>query len=394
MWFLLILMIITEVLMPVALAQYITKVRGKKFLAILMFHSILSLWLWLLFFKTIYTGSFYDTPQHIWIQMQFMGMFAAVVLPRALFIIFHFAGKLFRLRHGGYSKTMSASGLIIGLAMFSAIAVSTLHGRFNFRTESITMNIKGLPKDLDGLRIVQISDLHLSGFYHHSVQLMKVMDEINGLKPDIIINTGDFVTFGWREFGQNDTILLKAKARFGSYAIMGNHDFGSYDPDFTKADKDNNVLIMNNKIRASGYTLLNNEFTKISIGSATIGMIGITTMGRHRNIIHGNVVDAAKGLDSVDLKILLSHDPNQWDESVKNKTDIDITFSGHTHGMQMGIITKNFRWSPAKRFYPHWNGMYSENGQIQYVNRGLGVLAVPFRIWMPPEITVITLKSE
>jgi predicted MPP superfamily phosphohydrolase len=151
---------------------------------------------------------------------------------------------------------------------------------------------------------------------------------------------------------------------------------------------------MNNKIRASGYTLLNNEFTKISIGTATIGMIGITTMGRHPNIIHGNVADAIKGLDSVDLKILLSHDPNQWDESVKNKTDINITFSGHTHGMQMGIITKNFRWSPAKHYYPHWNGMYSENGQIQYVNRGLGVLAIPFRIWMPPEITVITLKSE
>jgi uncharacterized protein len=387
-------MIITEVLAPVALVQYISKVRGKKFFAILMVHSVLSLWLWLLFFKTRYPESFYDTPQHIWMQMQLMGMIAAVVLPRAIFIIFHFTGRMFRIRNSSYSKNMSGAGLIIGLTMFSVIAVGIFHGRFNFRTESVTMQIKGLNKDLEGLRIVQISDLHLAGFYHHSERLKNVMDKINDLKPDIIINTGDFVTYGWREFGLNDTILSKAKAKYGSYSIMGNHDFGGYNPDFTRAEKDNNVLIMNNKIRACGYTLLNNEFTKLKIGSATIGIIGITTMGRHPHIIHGNMADAMNGLDSVDLKILLSHDPNQWEESVKSKTDIGITFSGHTHGMQMGIITKKFRWSPSKHFYPHWNGMYTGNGQIHYVNRGLGVLSVPFRIWMPPEITVITLKSE
>jgi len=62
--------------------------------------------------------------------------------------------------------------------------------------------------------------------------------------------------------------------------------------------------------------------------------------------------------------------------------------------MQMGINTKKFRWSPAKYFYPHWNGLYTSGNQFQYVNRGLGVLAIPFRIWMPPEITVLTIKKE
>ena len=76
------------------------------------------------------------------------------------------------------------------------------------------------------------------------------------------------------------------------------------------------------------------------------------------------------------------------------KTDIDITFSGHTHGMQMGILTKHFKWSPSKYFYPHWHGLYSRGNQYQYFNRGLGVLAIPFRIWMPPEITVITLRKQ
>jgi predicted MPP superfamily phosphohydrolase len=220
------------------------------------------------------------------------------------------------------------------------------------------------------------------------------MDKVNSYNPDLIINTGDFVSFGWREFDSNDTILNKAKSRYGNFAVMGNHDFGRYNPDFTEADLDNNVLIMNQYIKRSGYRVLNNEFTKVNIGKAKIALIGVTTMGRHPNIIHGDLGKAITGLDSVDLKILLSHDPNHWEMSVKGKTDINLTFSGHTHGMQMGILTKKFKWSPSKYFYPHWNGLYSTGNQYQYVNRGLGVLAFPFRIWMPPEITIITLKAE
>jgi predicted MPP superfamily phosphohydrolase len=62
--------------------------------------------------------------------------------------------------------------------------------------------------------------------------------------------------------------------------------------------------------------------------------------------------------------------------------------------MQMGIYTNKFRWSPSKYFYPHWGGLFTEGNQVQYVNLGLGVLSIPFRLWMPPEITVITLKRE
>jgi predicted MPP superfamily phosphohydrolase len=169
---------------------------------------------------------------------------------------------------------------------------------------------------------------------------------------------------------------------------------GTYDPDFTEADRDNNILIMNNLIKASGYQVLNDEFKTLKIGKARIALIGVVTGGRHPHVTHGNLNKAITGIDSVDLKILLSHDPNHWEEEVVGKTDIELTLSGHTHGMQMGIITKRFRWSPAKYFYPHWNGLYISGNQYHYVNRGLGVLAIPFRIWMPPEITVITLKKE
>jgi hypothetical protein len=274
------------------------------------------------------------------------------------------------------------------------IGLSTFHGRFNFKTEEVTIKIKGLSNDLDGLKIVQLSDMHLPCFYNHKKLLQKVMYDINILKPDLILNTGDFIDYGWREFERDDTILSKATSRYGNYAILGNHDAGTYDPFFTEADRENNVLIMNNQIKSSGYQVLNDEFKIINIGKARIALIGILTKGRFPHIIHGDLNNAISGLDSVDLKILLSHEPTQWTEDVTGKTDINITLSGHTHGMQMGIITKNFRRSPSKYFYPHWNGLYTQGNQFQYVNRGLGSSAMPFRIWMPPEITVITIKKE
>jgi predicted MPP superfamily phosphohydrolase len=326
--------------------------------------------------------------------MNLTGMVCAVVVPRIILIIFHFSGRLVRIKYGDHLRWLTNTGLTIMMLIFSIVAMGTLHGRFNFKTEAVTIKIKGLNKDLDGLKIVQLSDMHLACFYHHRKLLQKVMDKVNSYKPDLILNTGDFITFGWREFDRNDTIISKAISKYGNYAVMGNHDFGTYHPFFTEADIDNNVLIINKLIKSSGYQVLNNEYTKVKIGEAKIALIGITTKGRHPHILHGDLEEAISGLDSVDLKILLSHDPNQWEEEVTGKTDIDITLSGHTHGMQMGILTKRFKWSPSKYFYPHWNGLFTDGNQFQYVNRGLGVLAIPFRIWMPPEITIITLKPE
>src|SRR5512133_3059391 len=111
--------------------------------------------------------------------------------------------------------------------------------------------------------------------------MQKVIGEVNQINPDILINTGDFVSFGWREFERDDTILSKARSKYGNYAILGNHDAGTYDPFFTEADKENNILILNNLIKASGYAVLNDDNKKVKVGSATIAFIGVTTKGRH-----------------------------------------------------------------------------------------------------------------
>jgi uncharacterized protein len=388
------ILIVTEVLSLVVLRQHFYRRSRTKYYISTLVHIILSIFVWFLYIEISADEGFYDTPRHIWLLMNLTGMTCAIVVPRIILILIHFTGKLVKIKSGGHIRWLTNSGLIILIMFFSIIIIGTLHGRFNFKTETVTIKIKGLHKDLDGLKIVQLSDMHLAGFYHHRNLLQNVMEQVNSYSPDLILNTGDFISYGWREFGRNDTILSKAKSRYGNFAVLGNHDFGTYHPFFTEADIENNVLVMNQLISSSGYKVLNNEFIILNIGNSRIALTGITTKGRHPHIIYGDLGKAIAGLASADLKILLSHDPNHWEKSVTGKTDIDITLSGHTHGMQMGILTKRFKWSPSKYFYPHWNGLYTEGDQFQYVNRGLGVLAIPFRIWMPPEITVITLKPQ
>lgn len=391
---LLVILLITEILTLIVIRQQFYDKSWMRYYFLVTLNTILSIWLWILWFEAVSFNGIFDEPAHIWILLNLAGMICAVVFPRTLLAIFHFSGKLARKKVGGHHRKLTSTGIILSALIFAVSTFASLISRFNFKTENYTVKVKDLNKDLNGIRIVQVSDLHLAGFYHHKDLFLNVVEEINNLKPDILINTGDFITFGWREFGRFDTILSLSQARYGKYAVMGNHDFGTYQPFFTEADRENNVLIMNKLIESSGYRLLNDEFTTLRIGEADVAIIGVVTKGSFPNITHGNLDKATTGTGDPDLKILLCHDPNHWDKAVVGKTDIGLTFSGHTHGMQIGIITRKFRWSPAKFFYKRWNGLYREGDQQLIVNRGLGVLGIPLRIWMPPEISVITLVTE
>lgn len=390
----LITLIITEILTYIIIRQHFYEKSWMRFYFFLITNLILSIWLWILWFEAESYKGFYGEPENVWVILNLAGMIMGVVFPRIVLAGFHFTGVILKRKKGGHIRSLTNIGFILAFVIFLFAAYGTLVGRFNFKTERQTVTIKGLKPELEGLRIMQISDLHMSCFNHHKDLLQNVMKEINNEHPDILLNTGDFVTFGWREFGRFDTILRIPSAKYGNFAVLGNHDIGSYDPDFTEADIENNILIMKKKISDSGYKVLDQSFTKVNIGSAKVALIGVTTRGSFPNFTHGNVNQAIAGLDSADIKILLAHDPNQWIKDVAGKTDINLTLSGHTHGMQIGIITRKFRWSPAIFYYPRWNGLYREGDQYLYVNRGFGVLGIPFRIGMPPEITVLTLKNQ
>ena len=101
------------------------------------------------------------------------------------------------------------------------------------------------------------------------------------------------------------------------------------------------------------------------------------------------------GAEDGDVKLLLSHDPSQWESQVlKNYPNIDVAFSGHTHGMQFGVEVGNFRWSPVQYIYKQWADLYQNNHQYLYVNRGYGFIGYPGRVGILPEITVFELKRS
>ncbi len=389
-----IVLIITEILTLAVIRQYLFDRSWLSYYFVISIHAVLSIWIWTLWFQTLVFRGMQDDPVHAWTVLNLRGMLFAVVIPRIIIIIFHYSGRPVRRSSRDYSQKLTTTGFAVSSIILLVFASSALIGRFNIRTEHHTVPIEGLHPDLEGLRIVQISDLHLPGFYHHQNKLEEIMLKINELEPDILVNTGDFINTGWREFDGFDTILSKALARYGQYAVMGNHDFGTYNPHFTGAERENNVSLMNRYISASGYKVLNDEFEIVNIGNAAVALLGVTTKGSFPEIVHGDLEKASKRIYREDLRILLAHDPNQWDMEVAGRTSIDLTLSGHTHGFQVGILTKRIKWSPAKYFYPRWSGMYEEKGQFLVVNRGLGVLGIPFRIWMPPEITVITLERK
>jgi predicted MPP superfamily phosphohydrolase len=387
-------LILTEILTVVVFRQHYKETSRAKYSISLIINSILSIYMWILFIQVSLYKGILDDPGHIWLLMNLTGTYCAVLGPRVLLDIFHFTGKLIKLKKGGHLRSLTNAGLIIWLVVFSIVIYGSTIGKFNFKTDEIVIKVPGLNRNLEGLTIVQLSDLHLAGFHRHKEELVKVMEKVNSFRPDIIINSGDFVSYGWREFDRCDTILSIARSRLGNFAVIGNHDIGTYNPELDEAGRDSNLVRVTELIKASGYKVLNEENTFINVGDARIAIIGVITKGRHPHMIHGDLNKAMAGTDSASFRILISHDPNHWEKAVRAKTNIDLTFSGHTHGMQMGILTRGFQWSPSQYFYPRWNGLYSDRNQFLYVNRGLGLLAIPFRIWMPPEISVIKLSGN
>jgi predicted MPP superfamily phosphohydrolase len=144
-----------------------------------------------------------------------------------------------------------------------------------------------------------------------------------------------------------------------------------------------------------GWDLLMNENRRLKVGGEEIGILGIENWGAmSRFPKYGRMDLATKNTDDLPVKLLLSHDPSHWRAQVLPLyPQIDVMFSGHTHGMQFGVQTSDFQWSPIQYVYKEWAGLYNENSQQLYVNVGYGFLGFKGRIGILPEITIFELRS-
>lgn len=292
------------------------------------------------------------------------------------------------------SRRKFASKIALGMA---AVPLGTMvwgiaKTAYDFKIHRPKIRFRNLPDAFDGLKIVQISDIH-TGSLQGNYQLQKAVNLINTEKPDVIFFTGDLVNNRSDEALPYLSILAQLTAPMGVYSILGNHDYGDYEQWESESAKAANMQLMFDIHQQLGWQLLLNEHVELEKDGKKIGVIGIENWGANLNFKkYGDLKTAHQNSGHLPFKILLSHDPSHYNAEVKNQySDIDITLSGHTHGFQFGVEIPGFKWSPSQYIYPQWAGLYPNGNQYLYVNRGLGCLGYMGRVGIKPEITVMEL---
>jgi len=284
-------------------------------------------------------------------------------------------------------------GTALGAVTLGSYLYGVGWGKYAYRVENIRVPLQNLPPAFKGLRIVQISDAHLGSFVGQPDAVLKALRTINDLKPDMIVFTGDLVNGSSSEAEDWIEVFADLQAPMGKYSIMGNHDYGEY-RNFTDEERLVDVKRLEEIHSEMGFKLLLDEHLYLEKGGDRIVLAGVHNWGGHFGK-KGDLQKALKGSKSESLTtILMSHDPTHFEQEVMGgKAPIDLTLSGHTHGMQMGIEIDwlGIKYSPVSMLYKRWAGLYKEGEQYLHVNRGFGVLAFRGRVGMPPEITLLEL---
>jgi predicted MPP superfamily phosphohydrolase len=243
------------------------------------------------------------------------------------------------------------------------------------------LSFPDLPPGLDGLRMVQISDLH-SGPLVLPGQVQRWRRIAEGERPELLLITGDIVDSLPSEAGPVVEAFRGFRAPLGCYAILGNHDYFTDPRPIWSA------------LESIGIQFLENRHALVSRKGGTLALLGLQDpMAKHghfRDIAYGlgpQPALAVQGIPDDAWRLCLSHRPSDW--HLARKTGAPLTLSGHTHGGQVNLIPGV---SSALLLGQYTQGLYHQDAQSLYVNRGLGVVGLPIRIGAPPEITVITLR--
>lgn len=313
------------------------------------------------------------------------------LIPHIVWLVIWIASKAFRfpLNYAPFGWTAVA---LVALS-WAILAYGFFIGRWNVQNTELTYRRAEIPASFDGMRIVHISDFHLSTFEDNPAMLDKFVERINAVNPDLICFTGDLVSLRLEELTPHINTLRKLKAEYGVCSVLGNHDFFIYSQQYrTQSEKvaavDSLAEIQRSQL---GWHLLRNESFAIARGKDTLTIVGVDNSNfsnqGFRTIHNGDLQKALQGTSG--FRILLSHDPSHWSAEVIPDTDIPLTLSGHTHNAQINL----FGWTPASWVFKETSGRYDSGNQTLYVNIGLGCTA-PVRIGANPEITLITLKRQ
>ncbi len=292
------------------------------------------------------------------------------------------------------SEFLAKTALAVGGLHAGGMAWGILSGAHDYRVRNITLRLKNLPKQFDGMKIGQLSDIH-SGSFFNKTAVKGGVEMLMKEKPDVFFFTGDLVNNIAPEVKDYIDIFSKIKAPLGTFSTLGNHDYGDYTQWESPEKKIQNLKDLMSAHKTMGWDLLMDEHRAVKVDGESIGILGIQNWGAGNFAKYGKLEKAYQNTQDFPVKLLLSHDPSHWRSQVVSDKykDIDVAFAGHTHGMQYGVELGSFKWSPVQLRYKEWAGLYEEGDQKLYVNRGFGYIGYPGRLGILPEITIFELKA-
>jgi hypothetical protein len=264
----------------------------------------------------------------------------------------------------------------VGAAALSAPALALAFGilhRDDFRVSEVRVPIPGLPRDLDGLRLVQVSDIHLSPFLSEK-ELERAIDMANETKPHIALVTGDLISLPGDPLDACIRQIARLRADAGVFGCMGNHESYAGVEDYT-ADA----------AARRGIRFLRSQSLRLRFGDAVLNLAGVDYAPFHTLYLVGAERMMAAGC----LNVLLSHNPDVF--PVAAEQGWDLTIGGHTHGGQIGVEILHHNVSPARFYTPYVRGLYKVDRVAGYVSTGLGTVGLPVRLGAPPEVSLIRL---
>lgn len=311
-----------------------------------------------------------------------------VVLPKFLFMVISIVGQGLGILWYKLFYALNFTAVCVAIVVSLSMLYGMVIGWRQLNVKEVELSFDDLPEAFDGYTVVHLSDLHVGTYGRRTAFLQKVVNKVDELHPDLIVFTGDLVNLKCNEMDPFYDVLSQLQSTDGIVAVLGNHDYGLYDDDYSgnPHDQGNRVAEME---RSMGWQALLNQHIFISRGNDSIAVIGVENTGKPPFPKIGHLEKALEGVDSTMFRILLSHDPSHWRMEVLPKTDIQLTLSGHTHAAQFKLGA----WSPSRWLYDEWSGLYEEGNQKLIVSEGVGG-TIPFRLGTKPQIVRITLRKS
>ena len=305
-----------------------------------------------------------------------------------------------RLIDGQLSHTrrrfLQQTAMAVGAVPFAAGTYGLLYERVDVETTRHRIALARLPKAFDGFRILQLSDIHIGPFMTED-EIRRVVAAANALKPDLMVLTGDYVTWDPSTQVPVVRVLSGLTAPFGIYGCLGNHEAWSGTEDsISRLFAAQNIRILRHE---RAFIAPHTEDDRSSAASH-LNLIGVDfqTRGHMRHAPRGEhfVREYLKGVENLvaqdSVNILLSHNPNTFDRAAE--LGIDLSLAGHTHGGQVSLEFVSQNISPSRLITPYVKGWFRRGDSQLYVNRGIGTIGIPIRIGSAPEISVFELVCE